>query len=71
MAIFSKTGEYAMREVFFIAHRTTSDESACIKEIANGINSPEHFLAKVLQDLCRRGVVQSFKDPKGEFTWIE
>ncbi|MBC7390863.1 MAG: Rrf2 family transcriptional regulator [Opitutaceae bacterium] len=67
MAIFSKTCEYAMRAVFFIAHRTTSGERVGIKEIANGINSPEHFLAKILQDLSKRGLVQSAKGPKGGF----
>lgn len=52
---------------FFIAHRTTSGERVGIKGIANGISSPEHFLAKILQDLSRRGLIQSAKGPKGGF----
>ncbi|HEY0669694.1 MAG TPA: Rrf2 family transcriptional regulator [Sphingobacteriaceae bacterium] len=67
MGIFSKTCEYAMRAVFFIAHRTASGGRVGIKEIANGIGSPEHFLAKILQDLSRRGIVQSVKGPNGGF----
>lgn len=67
MGIFSKTCEYAMRAVFFIAHKTDSGGRVGIKEIANGINSPEHFLAKILQDLSRRGIVQSMKGPNGGF----
>jgi Rrf2 family protein len=67
MSIFSKTCEYAMRAVFFIAHRTASGGRVSIKEIATGINSPEHFLAKILQDLSRRGIVQSMKGPNGGF----
>lgn len=67
MGIFSKTCEYAMRAVFFIAHRTASGGRVGIKEIAAGINSPEHFLAKILQDLSRRGFVQSAKGPNGGF----
>ena len=67
MAIFSKTCEYALRGFFFIAHRTTSGERVGIKGIANGISSPEHFLAKILQDLSRRGLIQSAKGPKGGF----
>lgn len=67
MGIFSKTCEYAMRAVFFIARRTASGGRVGIKEIAAGINSPEHFLAKILQDLSRRGFVQSAKGPNGGF----
>ena len=67
MGIFSKTCEYAMRAVFFIAHRTAGGGRVGIKEIAAGIDSPEHFLAKILQDLSRRGIVQSAKGPTGGF----
>ena len=67
MSIFSKTCEYAIRAVFFIAHRTAEGSRVGIKEIANGIDSPEHFLAKILQDLSRRGIVQSVKGPNGGF----
>lgn len=67
MGIFSKTCEYAMRAVFFIAHRTADGGRVGIREIATGIGSPEHFLAKILQDLSRRGIVQSAKGPNGGF----
>jgi len=56
-----------MRAVFFIAHKTTDGGRVSIKEIATGIDSPEHFLAKILQDLSRRGIVQSAKGPNGGF----
>jgi Rrf2 family protein len=56
-----------MRAVFFIAHKTADGGRVGIKEIATGIDSPEHFLAKVLQDLSRRGVIQSVKGPNGGF----
>lgn len=56
-----------MRAVFFIAHRTAGGGRVGIKEIAAGIDSPEHFLAKILQDLSRRGIVQSAKGPTGGF----
>ncbi|PWK78388.1 BadM/Rrf2 family transcriptional regulator [Mucilaginibacter oryzae] len=67
MGIFSKTCEYALRAVFFIARRTVEGNRVGIKEIASGIDSPEHFLAKILQDLTRRGIVQSVKGPNGGF----
>ncbi len=67
MGIFSKTCEYALRAVFFIAHRTSEGGRVGIKEIASGVDSPEYFLAKILQDLSKRGIVQSAKGPNGGF----
>lgn len=65
--MFSKTCEYAIRAMIFIAQRSMEGKKAGIKEIASGIDSPEHFIAKILQDLGRRGLVQSFKGPTGGF----
>lgn len=67
MGVFSKTCEYAIRAVFFIAHKTASGGRVGIKEVAAGIDSPEPFLAKILQDLSRKGIVQSAKGPNGGF----
>jgi Rrf2 family protein len=67
MAIFSKTCEYALKAVLFIAHTTAQGRRVSIKEIAVGIDSPEHFLAKILQDLSRKGLICSNKGPNGGF----
>jgi len=67
MAFFSKTCEYAIRAVFFIAYKTDAGQRVGIKEISAGIDSPEYFLAKILQDLSRKGIVQSVKGPNGGF----
>ena len=67
MGIFSKTCEYGIRAVFFIAHKTIDGNRVGIKDIAEGIESPEPFLAKILQDLSRKGIIQSFKGPNGGF----
>ncbi len=56
-----------MRSVFFIAHRTAAGTRVGVKEISTGINSPEPFLAKILQDLSKKGIVQSVKGPNGGF----
>lgn len=56
-----------MRAVFYIAHRTTDGSRVGIKEIAEQVDSPEHFLAKILQDLSRKGLIQSTKGPNGGF----
>lgn len=56
-----------MRAVFFIAHRSSSGKRVGIKEIAEGIQSPEPFLGKIMQELSRKGIVQSVKGPNGGF----
>ncbi|MCF0074064.1 Rrf2 family transcriptional regulator [Dyadobacter sp. CY261] len=67
MGIFSKTCEYAMRAVFYIAQRSEEGEKAGIREIAEHINSPEPFLAKILQKLSKEGLILSSKGPNGGF----
>ncbi|HWB93225.1 MAG TPA: Rrf2 family transcriptional regulator [Puia sp.] len=65
--MFSKTCEYAIRAMIFIAQRSRDGDKVGIREIAAGIDSPEHFIAKILQDLGRKGLVQSAKGPNGGF----
>jgi Rrf2 family protein len=65
--MFSKTCEYAIRAVIFIAQKSKDGGKVGIKEIAKGIDSPESFIAKILQDLSRQGLVQSTKGPNGGF----
>lgn len=65
--MLSKTCEYAIRALLFIAQKTKDGSKTGIKEIAKGIDSPEHFIAKILQDLGRKGFVLSLKGPTGGF----
>ncbi|MFT3677631.1 MAG: Rrf2 family transcriptional regulator [Chitinophagaceae bacterium] len=65
--MFSKTCEYAIRAMLFIAQKTKEGDRIGIKDIAKGIDSPEHFIAKILQDLSRKGLLQSAKGPTGGF----
>ena len=65
--MFSKTCEYAIRAMIFIAQKSEFGVKVGIKEIAKGIASPEHFIAKILQGLSSKGLVQSTKGPNGGF----
>ncbi len=65
--MFSKTCEYAIRAMIYIAQKSKDGNKVGIKEIAKGIDSPEHFIAKILQDLGRKKLVQSVKGPHGGF----
>lgn len=56
-----------MRAVFYVAQRSQEGHKVGIKEIAIHINSPEPFLAKILQRLSREGLIQSAKGPNGGF----
>jgi len=64
--MFSKTCEYAIRAMIFIAQKSKLGRVG-IKEIAEAIDAPEHFIAKILQELCRKGLLQSLKGPTGGF----
>ncbi len=65
--MFSKKCEYAIRAMIFIAQKTKEGYRTGVKEIAEGIGSPEHFIAKILQELGKKGIVQSVKGPNGGF----
>ena len=65
--MLSKTCEYALRAMIFIAQRSMDGTKVPITAIARGIDSPEPFIAKILQDLSRKGVLQSTKGPNGGF----
>src|SRR5262245_12965784 len=65
--LFSKTCEYALRAMIFIAQKSMQGNRAGLKEIAGAIDSPEHFIAKILQDLARKQLLESAKGPNGGF----
>ena len=65
--VFSKTCEYAIRAVIFIAQKSENGAKIGIKDIAAGIDSPLHFIAKILQELSKRGIIESTKGPNGGF----
>lgn len=63
----SKTCEYAIRAMLFVAQKSKTGEKVGVKQIAKAIDSPEPFIAKILQDLSRKGLVLSAKGPTGGF----
>lgn len=65
--LLSKTCEYAIRAMIFIAQQSKKGNRVGKKEIAERIESPEYFMAKILQDLSRIGFIQSAKGPNGGF----
>jgi Rrf2 family protein len=64
--IYSKSSEYAIRAAVHLAQLPDADY-AMAKEIAQQEEIPAPFLAKILQELARKGVLQSVKGPSGGF----
>jgi len=67
MGIFSKTTEYALRAVFYIASVSNEGKKVGIAEIAKHTGSPEAFLGKILQTLTKNELILSTRGPSGGF----
>ncbi|NOJ75601.1 RrF2 family transcriptional regulator [Empedobacter stercoris] len=65
--MLSKTCEYAVRAVIYIAQQTKDGNRVGIKDVAKEIDSPEYFIAKILQEMVRKNLLQSTKGPNGGF----
>jgi Rrf2 family iron-sulfur cluster assembly transcriptional regulator len=64
--ICSRSAEYAIRGLVCLTP-VAPGESMLVKQIAADSGIPVHFLAKILQDLVRHGLLKSNKGPRGGF----
>ncbi len=64
--IFSRRCEYALQAVLYLALKPEYERTS-IKELTKHIKMPSPFLAKILQDLTHKGLLVSFKGPRGGF----
>jgi DNA-binding IscR family transcriptional regulator len=60
--IYSRSVEYAIRALVHMA-QVPNGQYAMVKNIAAQEEMPLHFLAKILQQLARAGLLRSSKDP--------
>ena len=65
--IYSRSAEYAIRAFVYLAD-VPEGKYAMVKNIAEDCSIPTHFLAKILQQLARKGFLRSSKGPTGGFT---
>ena len=65
--IYSRSSEYAFRALTHLATQPAGVYSM-VKDIARTEEIPAHFLAKILQQLARKGLLRSSKGPSGGFT---
>ena len=70
--MFSKSIEYALRAVVYLAAHSDEDNKVNIGELSEAIDSPKSFTAKILQSLTRNNVlVHSSTGPTGGFYLTE
>ena len=65
--MFTRSTEYAIRAVVYLAQNTSDENRVGIKIIASDLGFPEHYLAKVLQHLVKSKIILSAKGPNGGF----
>jgi len=66
--MFSKATEYALRATIYIAQKSTEEKKLSIDEIANAINTPKAFTAKILQILSKKNtLISSVRGPNGGY----
>lgn len=63
--MFSQTIEYAFRAMMHLASRGATPQTS--DRIAASVRVPPGYLCKVLRDLVRAGLVESFRGPGGGF----
>ena len=65
--MFSKACEYGIRASIHIGHQSKMNERASLKAVAEAIDSPVAFTAKILQALAKDGIITSIKGPTGGY----
>lgn len=65
--MFSKTFGYALRATTFVSIHGREGKKIGLQELSQNLVIPYHFLGKIMQDLVRHGIMDSFKGPSGGF----
>ncbi len=65
--MLSNASKYAIRSVLFLAENSSKNKKYGAKIIAEELEIPLHFIAKLLQQLARVNVISSSKGPHGGF----
>ena len=65
--MFTKACEYALRATLYVSIKSSKGAKSGITEIANEIDAPRPFTAKIMQTLTREGILSSVKGPNGGF----
>ena len=65
--MLTSASQYAIRAILFLAINSNEDRKIGVKTISEALETPQPFLAKLLQKLTRNNLVSSLKGPTGGF----
>ncbi|MGV8945770.1 MAG: RrF2 family transcriptional regulator [Lutibacter sp.] len=65
--MLSNASKYAILSTLYLAEHSNEDRKISVKEIAENIDVPSPFLAKLFQQLVRGKIISSTKGPHGGF----
>ena len=65
--MLSNACKYAIRSILYLAMHNEENKRIGVKKIAEELETPQPFLAKLLQQLTRNKLVSSSKGPTGGF----
>jgi Rrf2 family protein len=69
LILFKKETEYALRGLIYIQSQNSAGRRPGISEIADEIDAPHFYTAKILQRLAKQGYVESTKGKGGGFSF--
>lgn len=65
--MLTNASKYAIRSILYLATNSSEDHKISVKVIAEDLETPQSFLAKLLQQLTTNKLVSSTKGPHGGF----
>jgi len=65
--MLSNACQYAIRSILFLAMYSDENNKIGAKKVSIELETPQPFLAKLLQQLAKSGLVSSIKGPNGGF----
>ena len=69
--MLSRASKYAILSTLFLAEHSNAEKKISVKVIAESIEVPSPFLAKLFQQLVRGKIISSTKGPNGGFYLTE
>ena len=69
--MLSRASKYAILSTLFLAEHSSEEKKISVKVIAESIDVPSPFLAKLFQQLVRGKIISSTKGPNGGFYLTE
>ena len=65
--MISNSSKYAIKAILYLSAHSNENNKMMVKDIAEPINVPKPYIAKLLQLLSKNQVISSTRGPKGGF----